>query len=217
MLSLEDQRKNGSVYLPTEPFHAIEVALQDRDLETLTRELQIWFFMAVSHESGKFYEIKERAGLGLLVYNLLHLAEIMFFQVECQNKRKKDNKLSYNGAIDKVLDEEGPPYWTDIEVVKDPSLWLTSFTKDFSLAFIRNELWLLFDTVQFYEGPLNAKICPDDTHNTWQFLNCITEAAFIVTSMRYRDLTGQWQEPICAYGYVSPRPTGILGAGSKAI
>lgn len=216
MLSLEDQRKNGSIYLPNEPFHAIAVALEDRDLDTVTRELQIWFFMAVSHESAKFYEIKERAGLGLLVYNLLHLVEIMCFQVECQNRQKEEKNLSYNDAMDKIL-EEGTPYWADITDIKNPTLWLISFTKDFSLEFIRNELWILFDAVRFYNGPLNACISADDTHNTWQFLSCVTEAAYIVTTRRYQDLAGEWKYPTPPYGYISPKRTGNQGPESKEI
>lgn len=164
------------------------------------------FFMAVSHPSAKFYELKEREGLALLVYNLLYLMEIMYFEVAFQKKQKEEN-FSFKDAWNKVLEDE-TPYWVDIDEIKRPSRWLISFTKDYSLEFIRNELWIFFDAVRFYDGPLNARITPQDTHNMWQVLTCITEAAYIVTSMRYKDLNGESNEPIGSSGYVSPKQTG---------
>jgi hypothetical protein len=56
------------------------------------------------------------------------------------------------------------------------------FYTQYSLIFVRSELWKFFKSVWIYEGPLKLNIDRINIYSLYESLLCIAEAAYVVVS-----------------------------------
>jgi|SRR6185437_11887666 len=183
------KEKRAVDFLPNQPYHALEKIWEERDLIDVTCELDLWLYMALSHDKTKYLEVNQRASFLQFYYDFYYLIETSYFL----NLRQIAIRDMPENEIEPFLSKEYlstdthrlQPYH-----VEDPFPVIQDFIRKYSLEYIRIELWDFFDAVQLYDGPLATPGFRKYTHTFWQFLTCISDCTIVITSLDHEDLTG---------------------------
>ena len=189
MLETIQKQKRAVDYLPYQPYHALEKAWEDRDLIDVTCELDLWLYMALSHDKAKYSEVNQRAIFLQFYYDFYYLIETSYFL----NLRQIAIRDISESEITSFLEKQylsTDTHRLQPHHVEEPFPVIQDFILKYRPEYIRIELWDFFDAVQLYDGPLAGPGFRKYTHAFWQFLTCISDCSIVISNLDHEDLTG---------------------------
>ena len=152
-------------FLPGDPYTAVEQSWDRIWPSFVMEEILYWSFMAMSHQSSLYTELKYRTRFIGFFIDLLPFLEATYVYAR---KNGSDYKLQY-------LTRESE---------EDPIKVIKQFCNKYPHSYVRVELWFFYQAVDFYQGPIKDSVEEYDLSKFHLHLLTVIEAFYLIMGVK---------------------------------